>query len=501
MTEEFSKVMKFTQDCGMLSCDAVIVGCSGGPDSMALLDILDTYRNDINSRMMLYCIHVNHNLRQGDCLDDEHLVTDFCKERNIPLVVRSFDVESRSLQDRLSEETEGRKLRYEAFDDLALSLRESPGIKSIRIAVAHHRDDMAETMMMNLFRGCGLEGLTCLKPVNGNIIRPLLCLSKDDIFRHLRARGINYATDKTNFDLNCTRNKWRNSVLPAISDITGRSAAEALEQTHRLLGQDIELIETIAGEAYEKVCVIVGKNRMLLVSEVSKLAPAVRSRVIRRLWEERFGSLTDFETVNLAMCDELISGAHSQGSVVMPMPFGRTAYRCLDYFVFCDGSGNVEDCACSIAESLGFITCRETVSYRITAEFAQELPNSDLTLDAQIIENIDGLEYNNSSWLCPADVIGGGRVMAANLAATAGGLVFRRAGSSSGKQLRRLFTDLKVPRQARRYIIFAHCGDEVLWIPGLGHAVGFTNDKSRRRYEESHGQSELVRIAIERKQH
>ena len=141
------------------------------------------------------------------------------------------------------------------------------------------------------------------------------------------------------------------------------------------------------------------------------------------------------------------------------------------------------------------------MSYRITAEFAQELPNTDLTLDAQIIENIDGLEYNNSSWLCPADVIGGGRVMAANLAATAGGLVFRRAGSSSGKQLRRLFTDLKVPRQARRYIIFAHCGDEVLWIPGLGHAVGFTNDKSRRRYEESHGQSELVRIAIERMLH
>ena len=63
MTEEFSKVMKFTQDCGMLSCDAVIVSCSGGPDSMALLDILDTYRNDINSRMMLYCIHVNHNLK------------------------------------------------------------------------------------------------------------------------------------------------------------------------------------------------------------------------------------------------------------------------------------------------------------------------------------------------------------------------------------------------------------------------------------------------------
>jgi tRNA(Ile)-lysidine synthase len=104
------RVLEFAGRYDLLGCDAVIAGCSGGPDSMALLDILH------EAGIRLYCVHINHNLRPGDCDRDEALVSDYCRDRDIPFVSYSFDVASLAARDGISEETEGRKLRYKAFE-------------------------------------------------------------------------------------------------------------------------------------------------------------------------------------------------------------------------------------------------------------------------------------------------------------------------------------------------------------------------------------------------
>ena len=138
------RVLEFAGRYDLLGCDAVIAGCSGGPDSMALLDILH------EAGIRLYCVHVNHNLRPGDCDRDQALTAKFCVSVNVPLKIENFDVERYAEDTRMSVETAGRMLRYEAFDAYADELRESKGYKEIRIAVAHHKNDLAETMIMNL---------------------------------------------------------------------------------------------------------------------------------------------------------------------------------------------------------------------------------------------------------------------------------------------------------------------------------------------------------------
>ena len=137
--------------------------------------------------------------------------------------------------------------------------------------------------------------------------------------------------------------------------------------------------------------------------------------------------------------------------------------------------------------------------------FSADIPNSALKLRVRIIENKGDLEYNNSSWFCPVEAFHEGRLTLGNCSGSASGLHIRKAGSAGGKDLKRLMTDLKIPGSARGQVLFIRDGGEVLWLPGFGHGVGFTNSVSRERYiagraDEGAEPGRLVRFAIERKQ-
>ena len=282
------RVLEFAGRYDLLGCDAVIAGCSGGPDSMALLDILH------EAGIRLYCVHINHNLRPGDCDRDEALVSDYCRDRDIPFVSYSFDVSTLAARDGISEETEGRKLRYKAFEETADRIASEEGLADVRIAVAHHKDDVAETMMMNMFRGSGLEGLVSPAPRSGRVVRPLLSCRKSELISYLDGKGIPYATDYTDIEACCTRNEWRNVIFPDIEKETGRNPVEALNRTYGLLAEDLDYINRAAEEAYAVSTVTVGQYKALSVSALNALHPAICSRLIRRLWLETFGNLTDF---------------------------------------------------------------------------------------------------------------------------------------------------------------------------------------------------------------
>ena len=304
------RVGGFCREKGLLECDAVITGCSGGPDSVALLLVLSDLIKETGSPVNLYAIHINHNLRPGECDRDEALTADFCASLGVPLKTVGFDVEKYAEENRLSEETAGRMLRYEAFDTYADELRKEKGISNIRIAVAHHKNDLAETMMMNLFRGAGLEGLVAPKARTGNIIRPLLCCSKSELVGMLEDEEIGYAVDKTNFEPEGTRNVWRNVLLPEVEKQTGVSPSNSLNRTYSLIEEDLDYLSAEADKAYDGCLVTFdgedGKIRALDCGKTAGLPAAMSSRVIRKLWQETFGNLTDFETSNLKLCAELI---------------------------------------------------------------------------------------------------------------------------------------------------------------------------------------------------
>ncbi len=480
LSAEAQKVLKFSSDNALFECEKILVGLSGGPDSTALLSILNELKTEGCLKASIFALHVNHMLRGSDADRDEEIARNLCLEKGIPFRSVSRDVKKISKDMGRSEEETGRILRYEAFRDF---VREEGG--DVRICVAHHRDDVAETMMMNLFRGCALEGLVSPAPLSGDIIRPLLCLTKDEILEYLKRNGISYGEDETNTMSECTRNIWRNDVLPAIAKVSVKDPSEALNDTYALLKDDLDLIEKITEEAYHPVRL---EDHIFLKVDVLKdTHRAIASRLIRRLWLDTFGDLTDFTSVHTGMVLSLC-GDDPHGTLTCDLPFGRTAFTNGDLVGFCTGE-ELSSVAAAVAGGMGYLTSDEDICITLPETGTVSVPGSKLLVKTEIIENSALLEYNNMSWFFP--VRPGEQTAPLVLENGRPELSFRRAGSSGSKKLRKLFMDRKIPADARDSILLLTSGDEVLWIPGLGHGKGFTDEVSRRAWLQASGEEDM----------
>lgn len=185
----------------------VIVALSGGADSVALLHIL------LSLHYECVAAHCNFHLRGEESERDEQFVRNLCGEWRVPLHVRQFDTEAYARTNRLSIEMAARDLRYAWFRELAAQEQAQA------VAVAHHADDQAETMLMNLVRGAGLRGMCGIPTRNGIVVRPLLCCTRQGIEDYLRTKQIPFVTDSTNAQTDYKRNKFRHIILPALEQI------------------------------------------------------------------------------------------------------------------------------------------------------------------------------------------------------------------------------------------------------------------------------------------
>ena len=185
----------------------IIVALSGGADSVALLRILHTLGYDCEAA------HCNFHLRGAESDRDEMFVRELCKTMRIPLHTIDFATEQYDSEKKISIEMAARELRYQWFAEI----KEKP--KANVIAVAHHQDDSVETVLLNLIRGTGINGLLGIRPKNGDIVRPLLCISRKEITDYLQNAGQEYMTDSTNLQDEYTRNKIRLNLLPLMQEI------------------------------------------------------------------------------------------------------------------------------------------------------------------------------------------------------------------------------------------------------------------------------------------
>ena len=226
-----SKVSAFIRQHQLLSHDALyLVAVSGGADSVALLRVLLMlgYRVD--------AVHCNFHLRGDESNRDEQFVRDLCRRLDVPLHLAHFDTLAYSAVHHVSIEMAARDLRYRFFEQLAADIDASG------ICVAHHRDDSVETVLLNLLRGTGIHGLTGIKPERScatpevSILRPLLCVSRQEIENWLREIGQDYVTDSTNLCDDVVRNKIRLHLIPLLREIQP-SAVENVQATAELMGE------------------------------------------------------------------------------------------------------------------------------------------------------------------------------------------------------------------------------------------------------------------------
>ena len=185
----------------------ILVALSGGADSTALLLILKELGYKVHA------LHCNFHLRGEESNRDQVFVEELCKQIDVPLSVRHFQTEEEAKRRGISLEMAARDLRYDWFRE------DMKNLKASCIAVAHHRDDQAETLLLNLLRGTGLRGLAGMQPKHDGIIRPLLCLSREEVLDYLQERGQSFVTDSTNSERIAQRNKVRLDVIPLLREI------------------------------------------------------------------------------------------------------------------------------------------------------------------------------------------------------------------------------------------------------------------------------------------
>lgn len=230
------RVAAYIQKEGLLSREGLhIIALSGGADSVALLLILHSLGYRIEAA------HCNFHLRGEESNRDETFVKSLCKEHNIPLHLIHFDTAEYASLHQVSIEMAARELCYRYFEQL----RHDIGAETV--CVAHHRDDAVETLLMNLLRGSGIHGLTGIRPKNGYIVRPLLCLSRQEVEAFLREAGQPFVNDSTNFVDDVVRNKVRLNVLPLLKAINP-SASENLYKTACYLREAEQVVEEAVGQ-------------------------------------------------------------------------------------------------------------------------------------------------------------------------------------------------------------------------------------------------------------
>lgn len=261
----------------------VLCAVSGGRDSMALLHLLSALTEE--GGFQVAAAHFNHQLRPT-ADRDEAFVRDWCREHDIPLTVGTGDVKELAAREGLGIEDAARKLRY-AFLETAAA-----GMGAARIATAHHREDNAETVLLHLLRGTGMQGLGGIAPVRGTIIRPLLEISRAEIDEYVARHSLPYVEDESNQDARFTRNRLRLEVMPLLEEIApgcaGRltAAAELLRDENQHIQQEAEnLLPPVENDSIT-----------LPGPVLRKQDAALRRRLVRTMGQKLGAELTKSQT-------------------------------------------------------------------------------------------------------------------------------------------------------------------------------------------------------------
>lgn len=294
--------------------ETIVVGVSGGADSVALLDILATLGAEKGFRVV--AAHLDHSLR-CDSAGDASFCGELCQRLGVPLRAAVADVRGRARREHGGIEEAARLERY-AF---LRSVKEHEG--AVAIAVAHTRDDQAETFLLRLLRGAGSTGLAAMRARSGDLVRPLLAVSRADVLDHLRSRGLVWSEDPTNADPALLRTRVRRELLPYLEQRFNPRVREALARSAALLADEAALIEGLGRDLVERSSRRDGPA-VVLSREALREAPRAVGRAALRVTLEATGGLRGVGAVHVERALDLARSATPSGRH-LPLPGGREA--------------------------------------------------------------------------------------------------------------------------------------------------------------------------------
>ena len=291
LEEKFLKTIK--EENLIQKKDKIVVGVSGGPDSITLLECLNKYKEKLEIEIIV--AHINHLIRK-DSTEDEQYVENICKKMNIRCYIKRENVLNIAKNEKIGTEEAGRKVRYEFFDEI---LKKE---KANKIAIAHNMNDNAETILLNLLRGTGLNGLEGIQPMEYNkYIRPLINISRKEIEEYVEKNKLKPKIDYTNKENIYKRNKIRNELLPYLKKINP-NIVESLSRLSKIVKEENTYIKKETEKIYDNIKIKDEKNLgkiELDIKEFNKLEIAIKKNLIIKCIEETIGDSRNIEKINI----------------------------------------------------------------------------------------------------------------------------------------------------------------------------------------------------------
>ena len=488
------KAEQYIRELELLSDgDAVVIGVSGGADSVCLLHVLWELREMYNLRLSV--VHVHHGIRGEEADRDARFVEEECGRLGLKCRTVHRDIPAEAAAAGRSEEEAGREARYQELAAAAAALG------GAKIAVAHNRNDNAETFLFNAFRGAGLKGLGGIPPRRGNIIRPLLCVTRAEIEEYLAARGLRYCADATNFSTDYTRNLIRHSILqPAVEQVNSR-AVEHLSQTAAELARVAEYIRQQACEALQKIRLdsVQGRGgavqahsggstpRMLRLSigEWERLPEVLKDEVLLHALSELAGSRRNIDRLHVRSLRDLAQGPTGRQA---SFPYRITAQRSYGVLELVredvcpaagDGIGTVQTGG---AEPDGTVVAFPAVPagfFREAASLPLEAEFGDWIFSLRLMEYEKNAEIPKNCYTKWFDYDKISSTLTLRTRQEGDYMIIHKDGMK--KPLRSLFIDRKLPRRERDGILLLTAGSRVLWAVGVRAEEGLYVDGNTKR--------------------
>ena len=434
------KVQKTIDENGMLSDgDTVLCAVSGGADSVCLLHVIRSLKERYN--LTVYVANVNHLIRGEESDRDSDFVKSISKAAGVECFYREYDVTNIAKERRIGEEECGRILRYEFFEELSQKLGNA------KIATAHNLNDNAETVLFRLVRGSSAAGISGIKYKRGNIIRPLLDVSREEIEKYLLKRGLSWCEDSTNRLTIYNRNKLRLSVMPLLDEISQNSQARIVTAA-KLISEDDAFINDIAKKKTES-CFF---GEYVIIESLMETPLPVRRRIaadILRVWGAKDITFDKIETFLSFVLKESGKKFDINSDAYAEISYGKVYLRKRD-------GKNVFSAKLWENGSCGDKSWKITA--RVSDTALKKGCNSIAVLDADKVSVPLVVRYKKD----------GDRIVP--------------KGMSGTKKLSDIFSDEKIERQKREEIPVVECGNDIVFICGLRQSALYSPDEKTKKY-------------------
>lgn len=426
--------------------DTVLAAVSGGPDSVCLLHVLFSLSEELGIRLL--AIHVNHMLRGSESDADEAYVKDLCGRLGIPVRSVSVDIGGLSRSRGISLEEAGREARYAEFEKYA----DETGAGAI--AVAHNRNDQAETVLMHILRGAGLTGLAGMAFRRGRVIRPLLEADRSEIDEYCRDQKLEPRIDSSNLKDDFKRNRIRLKLIPYINSVIETDVTGNLCRISKLADLDNSYLVKCAEEEYTDCLEKDGSGFAdLKLEALKRLHPAIMGRVLRLALQKATGSLKGIEGVHTDMLSDLVKEGRTGSAVQLPRGIrAGISYGTLKIYI--DKEEEKPAAVFNRRIRIPGRTVVEEIGSAVTAEIMEKSAEFD---------KYGKLGYNSMLQLFDYDLLKKG----INIRNRAAGDIFKPYKSNGTKKLKEFFIDSKIPRDSRDEIPVIAIDNEVVWVVGI----------------------------------